>query len=86
VNKQATKVATVQNVTITQAIESVWLALESGLLRFANSDDHFWIEPCGSEPAERRAARKATLRLIKCRKLMAPARNTGPEFHPARAE
>jgi hypothetical protein len=66
-------VAAIQNTTIAEAVESVWLALESGLLRFANSDDHFWIEPCGSDPAERRTAITRTRAMLRCRKPAAPA-------------
>lgn len=51
-----------------EAVEAVWESLEAGLLRFANSDEHFWIEPCGTTAGERRAARKVTRELIKNRK------------------
>jgi hypothetical protein len=68
VHEHAGKIALVQGIELEAAVETVWESLESGLLRFVVSDDHIWIEPNGRSPGERRAARTATHRLLKCRK------------------
>jgi hypothetical protein len=69
VHEHAAKFAKAQGISIADAVEAVWDQLEMGLLRFANSDERFWIEPCSAAPGERRAARKATQEMIKCRRV-----------------
>ena len=51
IHEHAGKIAIAQGVPIEEAVEAVWDSLEAGLLRFAISDEHFWIEPCGATPA-----------------------------------
>jgi hypothetical protein len=72
VNEHAEKIATLQNIAMAAAVETVWEALESGLLQFASSDEHLWIESCGSDLAERREAVKQTRAMLRCRRALTP--------------
>lgn len=73
VHERAMKMAVVQRVELEEAVEAAWESIEDGLLRFIYYGDRLALEPCGTTPAERRAARAANRRLLKCRRRIAPA-------------
>ena len=73
VHKQAVEIAARQGIAIEDGVDAVYRSLEKGVLRLTHHDGSpLRIEPGGTTPRERRAAREANRQLMKVRRARMP--------------